>query len=101
MVKDMVTTISVSHETLAVWRELADRSRIDLGKIMEDIAKELKPLLDEADESERVSFLVARIPKKQHVMIAVLPIMVSSFDTPTSDSDAKVDSEVRKRLRKE
>jgi hypothetical protein len=95
------TTLTVTKETLAVWSELAERSRVPLSRIMEDIAKELKPLLDEANESERVSFLVARIPKKKHVMIAVLPIMVSSFDLPMTDSNKKADREIKKRIEKE
>jgi hypothetical protein len=95
----MKTTMSVTPETLKTWRELADRSNIDLGKIMELIASDIKTVLDEI-QTERISFGSLRVPDKKLVMLGFVPMEFGSFETLTTDSDKKVDAKIRKRLRK-
>jgi len=91
--------MSVTKETLQIWRELADRSNIDLGKIMELIASDIKTVLDEIQTS-RLSFGSLRVPDKKLVMLGFVPMEFGSFDTSTTESDAKVDRKIRKRLKK-
>jgi hypothetical protein len=94
------TSLTVTKETLATWGELSERSRIPLSKIMEDIAKELKPILDES-ESERVAFGVMRVPNKKHVMLAFVPIFCGSFEIPVNATDKQTDKAIRKRLKRQ
>ena len=97
MVKNMVTTVSVKEETLAILKELSSKSRIPLTNLLEDLANLFKPLIK---DYEAVSMVYVNEPKTKSIRIQILPMIIGSFEAKDSDTEEQIDGKIHEELKR-
>ena len=66
-----ITSIGVSQDTLSIFRELSEKTKIPLFQIMEELAKEIAVILRDGlpDETTRVNFMSKAFLDKSCVVL--------------------------------
>jgi dimeric dUTPase (all-alpha-NTP-PPase superfamily) len=66
-----ITSIGVSQDTLSIFRELSEKTKIPLFQIMEELAKEIAVILRDGlpDETTRVNYMAKAFLDKSCVVL--------------------------------
>jgi len=69
--KSKITSMAVSPDTLSVFRELSEKTKIPLFQIMEELAKEISVILHSGlpDETTRVNYMAKAFLDKSCVVL--------------------------------